>query len=859
MKKHILKHILPPFFTIFILLSIFFIKNIFPFGIENISSCDMSQLFVPMYTHLYDVLHGTKSLFFDWYSAGGNNMAGIVSFIGLLNPINLFFYFVPRENILEYMSLYLMLKMALSTLTMSFYLSKRYIKLETFWHVIFCIIYVFSGYILQYYTNINWLDFTILFPLLILSLDRLLKTGKFGYYLFTYTLCLITNIYLSFMVTIFIIMYTGLYTLILMPKKIKKQRIFVFALSSALSLMLSSWLTVPAMLNMVNGVRTKLSTQFLLEDVYSICSFFNKFLILLCLELPFIFTLKLLKHKNKKSIFLLSTTALVLIPIIIERINLMWHTGSYIIFPMRFGFILGFMLISSAAYYLTHYNSNKIAKNNITHILIAVSLLVLISLCSFTYYKYISWQSITMSIIGDWIELIFFLFFIIAITFLYVYILKINKTSIKKFLILIVLSFEIIFTSYGFIGSKTDKFIEKYYSEQSDIYIEKTKDIKSNLNLPNNKISRVKCKDFILASNYPYILGISSLANWTNMINSHILDLNYMLGYPHNYTRLLDYGGTVFSDALLNYDYVLSKDTLNEKLYEKINESEEFKLYKTKISLPPFLTFNKEIKKLKYENPFQYQNLIFNNLFNKNLIDILPFNETVELKEESILYVYYLEDQYTGITYKVNDKEVYSIKNKDEKYYQKAYGGIIELGSFNNEIVNIEILSDKNINKEDILLGIIPISKLDIISNNSYTNIDNFNIENLSLEISLFSNTADELLLLPVAYDNGWNVYINNEKIQPERLLNNAFIGIPLKHGINNIKMQFFPYGMKLGIIFSIIGIIFLIIYRFIKKWLLKLPILTNSTFYIFYALLIITFSVVYIFPVLYNIFVLIC
>lgn len=125
-------------------------------------------------------------------------MAGIASFIGLLNPLNLFFYFVPRENILEYMSIYLVIKMMLSNFAMSIYLSKTYKNLNIFYHIIFSLLYSFSGYVLQYYSNINWLDFTILFPLLILSLNRLLKSGKYGYYILLYMFCLISSIYVIY-------------------------------------------------------------------------------------------------------------------------------------------------------------------------------------------------------------------------------------------------------------------------------------------------------------------------------------------------------------------------------------------------------------------------------------------------------------------------------------------------------------------------------------------------------------------------------------------------------------------------------------------------------------------------------------
>ena len=52
------------------------IKGIWPLGQNLLDIGDMSEQNVPMYIHLWDVIHGRKSLLFDWYTGLGNNMAG---------------------------------------------------------------------------------------------------------------------------------------------------------------------------------------------------------------------------------------------------------------------------------------------------------------------------------------------------------------------------------------------------------------------------------------------------------------------------------------------------------------------------------------------------------------------------------------------------------------------------------------------------------------------------------------------------------------------------------------------------------------------------------------------------------------
>ena len=85
-----IKYIIPPVITLILFCIILAVKGIYPFGSNTIDYYDMGQQFVPFYYHLYDAMHGTKALFFDWYTALGINMAS-VSNCSNLSPFNLFF------------------------------------------------------------------------------------------------------------------------------------------------------------------------------------------------------------------------------------------------------------------------------------------------------------------------------------------------------------------------------------------------------------------------------------------------------------------------------------------------------------------------------------------------------------------------------------------------------------------------------------------------------------------------------------------------------------------------------------------------------------------------------------------------
>ena len=62
--------------AIFLLLCI--IKGIYPFGIATLDTVDFQSQWIPAYYHVWDVLHGDGSAFFDWRVGGGNNFAGVL-------------------------------------------------------------------------------------------------------------------------------------------------------------------------------------------------------------------------------------------------------------------------------------------------------------------------------------------------------------------------------------------------------------------------------------------------------------------------------------------------------------------------------------------------------------------------------------------------------------------------------------------------------------------------------------------------------------------------------------------------------------------------------------------------------------
>lgn len=57
-------------------------------------------------------------------------------------------------------------------------------------------------------------------------------------------------------------------------------------------------------------------------------------------------------ENRRITLFFLSAAALLTLPIFFENIDLLWHGGSYMLFPMRFAFLLPLVLILAGAVFL---------------------------------------------------------------------------------------------------------------------------------------------------------------------------------------------------------------------------------------------------------------------------------------------------------------------------------------------------------------------------------------------------------------------------------------------------------------------------------------------------------------------------
>ncbi|MBR6365412.1 MAG: YfhO family protein [Lachnospiraceae bacterium] len=194
-------------FTIpFVAMMLVFIqRGIFPFGSRSFLRTDLYHQYAPFFRELKDKFLNGESLLYSWDIGAGTNFVALMAYY-LASPLNWFLFLCPVEFVIEFISYMIVLKIALCGLSFAWYL-RKHTRTNSLGIAFFATFYALSGYMAAYSWNIMWLDCLILFPIIILGLERLVYEDKCLMYCVSLALCVLSNYYISIMVCLTLILY----------------------------------------------------------------------------------------------------------------------------------------------------------------------------------------------------------------------------------------------------------------------------------------------------------------------------------------------------------------------------------------------------------------------------------------------------------------------------------------------------------------------------------------------------------------------------------------------------------------------------------------------------------------------------
>ena len=874
--------LLAPLIVCAVMLYVFSKFQLYPFGKATVAWCDMNYQVVPMLMDMHDILSGKDGLFLNMHNAAGMDMWGVFCFF-LSNPFSFLVKFTEKSNILFFVNILVLLKCMCASAACALYFRVCRKKLSGGFSVSLSIMYGLCGYGMLFFQNIMWLDIMYLFPLLMIGLHKLINEKKNLIYIITLSLMMIMNFYISYMVVIFLLMYMAVYYFLTPKEKYSSVAALKFVSGSLLSALITAVIWLPSILSTASSGRVKNVRQ-TIEDSPFLTSYMTVIPLLLCTAFIFLLSaysiIRRKRHTLEQRNNLLLFAAM-LVPFIIEPINLLWHTGDYMSFPARYGFItvfLGLMCCADVLEEKIEGEEDIPLKKQIIVLPVMVALVV-------WYYIYTSgyigrnFSDITRytdSLWGDKtsLDMLARLFFITILCYGIIYAFYRKKMMIKTVFALLL----VFLCAVEGIGN-----VKIYMASPSVNNTARTTDYVDAISL-GDKISD---KDFYRVTtdywntdyNMTGALGYNSISHYSSLNSHDFMAMQRQLGYSTVWMKAGGSGGTELTDSLYNVRYKIVRDApADEAIVKGIKASivrhDDYYNGLGIVSSKELLSAKRDLSNMTRA---QVQEYFFSNIFggNKKLITEYKYAESasndvtivgnsyhltngsfvrysIPIKGRQSLYADCYngfsndlgEDYFESISVRVNGEVI------ENKYPGSDRNGLLYLGEFSDQTVLIEMVASKTI--DCFSFGVFGLD-LDILSDAIKTSkCANLNYTAGKLYGSVDAQ-KDQTLFLAVPYSDGMIVKINGESVKPEKVLSDM-TAFTLKSGKNDIEITMIPKGFIPGIIISVLGI-GLTVFYFIFGKKIKLPKRVVSVVeLVMAAACIISILLVYAFPIILSV-----
>ena len=827
MKKNLKKY-LPEILTfivpILIMLISCIVNKTYPFGKEILPKYDGYYQYAGFTSYYKNVLLGNESLFYSFKGLLGYNFYA-TSIYYMFNPTNLLCIFSTSENILEYYTFIILLRIGLSGFTMCKYLKYKFKNQSNLRYIIFSISYALMAYNVCYFFNYMYFDTVVLFPIVVLGLDKLIYERKNRLYILSLTLSIISNFYIGYMVCIFSLLYF-IYNIVIY--KLDKNIIKDFIISSLLSGFMCMIIIIPEASELLKGkalLYTSNKTEYFKFNM-NFLNIFYKFLpgstsnydleygmvniyvslFVIILVIKYFFNKKISK---KERITTLIFILFFLFSISFNLLDFAWQLFQRPIwYPNRYIFTFSFFLITIAMKEITNITYKTNIKEN---------LIIIISFILLTLYSIIS-----LKIHNDNLKIISYILGIILIL-QYTFFLN-NKNA--KYLLVMLFFIEVttnaIFTLK--IMGKTTTMTQ--YKTNEEINEKAVKHIKEIENKDNN-FYRMELSTSTV-HNSPSLLNYNGINHFNSVKNAKTLNFLNKFNYQVTDDTSVEFNNyNPYLTSLLGIKYINgSKD---EMYYENVyNENPYMYLNKDALSLG-YMIYNKKFK----ESNSSYQNTenLINSMLNTDIkrykvIDSFNGKDT-EIKEiDNKKYVISktsikieMKDKASNSMFLIPSRNIsfvanYSIFINDDEIKDAV---IKQSPIFINKGDTYKIIIKSNLSKTE--LNSLKWYQIDYdkyieaineLKKNEF-NITKYNKDN-HIEGNIDVNNDKNVLLLTIPYDKGWNIYVDDNKVNYD-ICFDSFICLDLDKGKHNIKMNYVPSGFIVGLIISSLAFIVTIIY----------------------------------------------
>lgn len=831
---------------------LFCILGMAPFGNRSMAGGDIDVSQLDLYSYLKNCLLGKDTFGYSFSMGLGGDTANVFAY-GMSSPFNYLIIFFDQANFHSYFDLMVILKIATIGFTSAYYFQKRFDgNLKNIFVITLSLCFAFSQYCIAQIVNIFWLDGVALLPLILLGVYEIITEGKpftligsvccsilFGWYIGV-TDCLFS---------IFWFIFEYLYTVVEKGNAFKAKDFIVkslkFALAGITGALLSCSFFLPVLASIRAGNRgslnldsfnlkltgnpmTSISNDIIggLSDPSKVALFAGSVAILGCVAF-FISTSYKRSQKIITGIFLLIVIMTFYWTPLFLLFSMMKNATS---FWFRYSYIGTFTIVFIASLYFNAWDREQNKKHTL---IIATGLWCVLLLLSNAQAPLSNYKNIVITIFAS-----------VSIgTIIMLMASKIGEKRHRKEQIfsgllvsccILELGYntKVLMNYYGFDNIQ----IYKEYVHNEDNLINQIQDADTGLYRISKSFTRKQELGGHLTANYnePFGYNYKGITTYTNSPDDRQRTMLEQLGYRINGENMYIVDTSIVpTDSLLGVKYFLSEYAING--YKPVNGMQAFNnktVYENPFVLPFAFTYNDTAyieNGIDATNPFLRLNQIYSELYGQKIDLFIPLKcklETVHddmhvqasIQIPSGNYALYgnlpWQYEYDGVILS-DDQQIteYSKWLSPSVFYIPSDKGMnqVTLDVISNSGQPVSIV-DPQFYALDLDIMKQVSEKLQKRAVSSLT-IDGKNIKmdvNLKKSQSIFTSFA---------YDKGWIITDNGEKITPQ-LYENCLMTLKLSAGEHHIEIKYQQPGEIAGMGCTLIGCFILITwcYRFRHK-----------------------------------------
>lgn len=807
---------------------------------------------MPIIQNMIDSIRQGDTIWYSFSPLLGENMSYVLMFIGW-SPFNILYLLLGFMNPETVNQIVLILKMAAAAMAFTFF-ARKVTKTEGPESIFFSLCYAFGGYAVCNITNSIFIDSMAIFPFVLsFAVETFVKRKNYYRIVLSYALLFITNFYLGYSVGIFTLVFVLAYMIFVMkeePLKVRAVLLLKWAGCVCVAILISGLFLLPGILrffssNYVDGtaytnrgvtVFNILNTLFwgTYEDMWVNNGMLYSGLPVMILSVLFFVSRRISK---KDKLFWGAVTGTFLVAMSITPLYFVLcafdiNDG----FNYRFGFVMSLAFCTMAMK-----ASEKIKETSIKTILIIVSGITVFyplmmgvqALQDKGFANSLAKFGVNFGIMMIWVGL-----------FLLVRKAQMSGVAVYSLAILLIFA-ELISNSFTILPQYREKrdYYLSYYDNISDNvdYVSQNDDSFYRLIVVGDEYDNSE-----LLFDYN---GVGIFASCMQQNAAYVLN---ELGFTYC-PRVLETGGyTPATKMLLGVKYLICP-SVNFAGYSKADPSE---IRQNDMYLNVGYMVEDTVKDLEFEgkNVFANNNSLLESMTGKeskvfvetNEYEIVQNGASIEKTEEGYLLTK-INSQGGIIEFSLPEKEEYEdayvqfetnrvIRYDEDQFYVSGGENIYKTGyklyssqaeqMYHNEQENkymLTLKASQEASQEDIAdLHVVYYSENALEEMYSDLSEEQFIVEEWKdgyLKGHIDVTSDRRVLMFSIPYENGWDISVNGQKVEPFAVVEDAFMAIELPGtGNYNIEMKFKCPGVKAGTVITLTGLLITLIMFLTEK-----------------------------------------